>query len=155
VFLCSAYGKTVFFFEGGFLSYSSRKMDMLYKAGTVQEIAQIKKSALVLPEEVYGEVLRIVTILDEVYGADRDVDNGDGGFVLIAENVQDLSLISQRYMKLDNATYEAVELVKCSNQPYLNVLYLSNNEFGINIFMPVSIAPRLLLEELKRVRNTK
>jgi hypothetical protein len=129
----------------------------LHKAGTVKEIARIKNDShnFNVPIEVYHETLRIVTILDDVYGAERDIDNDDGGFVLIAENVQDLSLINQRYMKLDSGMHEAVNLVKCSSESYINALYLSNNEFGINIFMPMSIAPRVLLEELTSARRNR
>jgi hypothetical protein len=129
----------------------------LYKAGTVREVIELKERSFNfdVPEEVYREALRIVTILDEVYGADRDIDNGDGGFVLIAQNIQDIPIISERYVRLDGNAHEAVELVKCSREPYINALYLSNNEFGMNILMPVSIAPRTLLEELKSVKQVK
>jgi hypothetical protein len=127
----------------------------MYKAGSAKEITKIMDTVQNVPREVLEEALRIVTILDEVYGAGRDVDNGDGGFVLIAENVRDLALISQRYMKLDSGTHEAVDLVKCGRTPYINVLYLSNNEFGINVFMPMSIAPMVLLEELESVRRNR
>jgi hypothetical protein len=129
----------------------------LYKAGTVKEIIGMVNDSVEfnVPIEVYHEALRIVKILDDVYGEERDVDNGDGGFVLIAENIQDLLLISQQYTKLDSNTHEAVTLVKCSKESYINALYLSNNEFGMNIFIPVSIAPKLLLEELKSVRRNR
>ena len=99
------------------------------------------------------EVRRIVKILDEVYGSCRDALNDDGGLVLVAENIQDLEVIRKRYIRLDRDLYESVSLLKSKNQPYLNVLYLCNNEFGINVIMPLSIAPKVLLEELKLVTD--
>ena len=54
----------------------------MIKAGTVKELSQFEKA---IDREVYSVALRIVTILDEVYGADRDVDNNDGGFVSIGK----------------------------------------------------------------------
>jgi hypothetical protein len=127
--------------------------DTLYKAGTVKEMERIRQDAPNLPEEVYRETLRIVTMLDEVYGADRDVDQSDGGLVLIAVSKQDLRLIEQRYMKLNENRHEGVTLVKCENGPYINVFFLCNNEYGINVFLPVSVAPHILLEELNDNRN--
>jgi hypothetical protein len=117
----------------------------LLKAGTVKELSQFEGT---LEHEVYRAALRIVTKLDEVYGAERDVDGGDGGFVLIAENLQDVRLIGQRYVRLDSERHEAVDVVKSDSGTYINALFLCNNEFGINVFMPVSIAPEVLLREL-------
>ena len=119
----------------------------MIKAGTVKELSQFEKA---IDRDVYHAALRIVTMLDKVYEADRDVDNGDGGFVLIAENVQDIADISQRYVKLDGNRHEAVDIVKCEKRLYINAFFLCNNEFGINIFMPMDIAPDTLLENLPR-----
>ena len=118
----------------------------LGEAGTVKEMHQLQGK---MPVEIYLTALRIVTILDGTYGADRDVDHGDGGFVLIAENVQDLAAISQQYVDLDSNRHEAVSPVQCENRPYINALFLCNNEFGINVLMPVSIAPSIITEALK------
>jgi hypothetical protein len=123
---------------------------MLYKAGTVKEMQKIREDASGLPEEVYREVLRIVKILDEAYGADRDVEHGDGGFVLIAENIQDLASINRQYVDLDSNQQEVVSVVQCARESYLNALFLCNNEFGINVFFPVSIAPSTLLRALDK-----
>jgi hypothetical protein len=94
---------------------------------------------------LFREAFRLVRILDEVYGANRDVDHGDGGFVLIAENVQDIEHISRSYFDLTSNAYEAADIVNSDNGVLLDVFVLRNNEFGINILMPVGIAPRNLL----------
>jgi hypothetical protein len=119
-----------------------KKEKNLLKAGTVKELEQFEGT---IDSDVYKTALHIVTILDKAYGAGRDVDNGDGGFVLIAENVQDLSLIGRKYVKLDGNGQEVVDVVKCEKGVYINALFLRNNEFGINVFMPVDIAPSVLL----------
>jgi hypothetical protein len=117
----------------------------LIKAGTVKELAQFEKT---INQEVYRAALRIVTTLDEVYGVGRDVDNNDGGFVLVVENVKDLSAINERYVRLDDNRHEAVDVVKCKSGAYINALFLCNNEFGINVFIPMDIAPSALLRNL-------
>jgi hypothetical protein len=119
--------------------------DFLIKAGTVKELAQFEGT---IDRDVYRAALRIVTMLDEIYGAERDVDSGDGGFVVIVESVQDMSLFGQRYMRLDSNRHETVDVAKCENGRYVNALFLCNNEFGINIFMPIEIAPDILLRNL-------
>jgi hypothetical protein len=119
----------------------------LIKAGTVKELAQFEGT---IDRRIYGAALRIVTMLDETYGADRDVDNSDGGFVVVVENVQDMSFIAQRYVGLDDNRHEAVDVVKCEAGVYINALFLCNNEFGINVFMPMDIAPQVLLKDVLR-----
>jgi len=119
----------------------------LLKAGTVKEIHQLQGK---MPVEIYLTAQRIVTILDSAYGAKRDVNNSDGGFVLVVENVQDLAAISRQYVELGANRHEAVLLVQCEKEPYIDVLFLCNNEFGINVLMPVSMAPTVLLKALEK-----
>jgi hypothetical protein len=120
---------------------------MLIKAGTVKELAQFEP---MMNRDLYVAALRIAKILDEVYGADRDVDNSDGGFVLIAENVQDVELISRRYEDLDGNTHEAVDVVNCESGVLVNAFFLHNNEFGVNVLMPLKVAPKALLRDLSK-----
>ena len=117
----------------------------MIKAGTVKELSQFEKE---IDRNVYNAALRIVKMLDEVYGAGRDLDNSDGGVVLIVDNIQDIADIEQRYVRLDSNRHEAVDIVKCENRTYVNALFLCNNEFGVNIFMPMDIAPQALLRDL-------
>ena len=119
----------------------------MIKVGTARELSLFEG---MLDRDVYRAVLRIVSKLDETYGADRDVDNSDGGFVLIAGNVEDISTIDRRYVKLDSNRHEAVDIVKCESRPYINAFFLCNNEFGINVFMPIDIAPAALLVNLSK-----
>lgn len=119
---------------------------MLYKIGTVAETNKIKNN---LPPEAYQEALRIAVILDDNYGADRDVDENDGGYVLIAETVEDVAAINERYIRLDSDTHEFVTLIKCEDKPYISVLYLCNNDFGISVLLPQSICPQILLNDLE------
>ncbi|GHV56288.1 hypothetical protein FACS1894216_20030 [Synergistales bacterium] len=125
-------------------------MSNLHKAGTVKDIQGLLNDHPNIPPEVCAEALRLVKILDELYGADRDVDKADGGFVLIAETVQDIERISDRYIALDRGLHEAVDFLKGGCDKYLNAFFICNNEFGINIIMPVRIAPQALLIALPK-----
>lgn len=126
---------------------------MLYKFGTVKEIKKLKGD---LPKEVYQAGLNIVTTLDEHYGEDRNVDEGDGGFVLVLQSTDDIAKATDTYIQIDKDTYEYVSFVEheemsveCENVVYINALFLRHNEFGINVFMPKDIAPKVLLDDLE------
>ena len=54
-----------------------------------------------LPAELYQAVHGIVTALDTEYGADREVYNSDGSYVMILENVQDIKEAATRYIQID------------------------------------------------------
>ena len=125
----------------------------MIKAGTTKELSQFEA---MIDRDMYREALRIVNILDDVYGTDRDVDNGDGGFVLIAQNIQDVELIQEKYKYLDSHHCEVVDVFNGYSGQYINAFYLSNNEFGINILMPVGIAPTALLGDLsEKIRQNQ
>ena len=118
---------------------------MLYKFGTEKEIQSIKGKT---NDTIYQTALKIVQSLDENYGASRDVDESEGGYVLLLENVQDFKEATGWHIRLDKDTHEHVNLVKCEDGDYINVFYLMNNEFGVNVFLPKDIAPDILLEDL-------
>lgn len=114
------------------------------KVGTVADILPLKDE---LPEEVYQEALNIVTMLDEMFGEDRDIDLDDGGFVMIAHTAEDLESFTEEHVPLDSDCLEYVDYVKTSSTPYLNAFYLVNeHEFGISLFLPIDIAPNALLK---------
>ena len=120
----------------------------MLKVGTIQEAESLAFKDKVL-KEVYEEALRIVTMLDENFGDDRDVDQDDGGFVLVIENEGDLASFCKDYdVALDSPLREYMELIKTDKEPYLNVFFLYNEyEFGITLLIPLPIVPRSFLEE--------
>ena len=118
---------------------------MLYKVGTEKELVAIKGK---IQNKLYQAVLAVVKILDDNYGSERDVDQGDGGFALIVENVQDLATLTTWHIRLDMNAHDGLNLVRCEARDYLNVFYLMNNEFGVNVFLPKAIAPKAMLDEL-------
>ena len=119
------------------------------KIGTVAELEALDLEGKI-PEEVCQEILRVVTYLDDTFGADREVDYDDGGYVFIAESKEDLDYFAQNCVELDSPTLEYIELVPSSKESYLNVFFLVNEyEVGITLFIPTSIAPERFLEEAK------
>ena len=81
------------------------------KFGTVKELERIKND---LPEVIYQSALKIVTMLDDTYGAERDIYGGscDGGFCLAAVTVQDVDFINREYIRTDSGRHEYAEVIK-------------------------------------------
>ena len=125
---------------------------MFYKFGTTKEIETIKEK---IPNELYQTALNIVKILDKNYGADRDVDVDveDGGYVLVLQNVQDVTEAADWDIRLDEGNHEHVNLAKCEEGDYINALYIMNNEFGVNIFLPRDISLKILLDDLEEANG--
>lgn len=88
-----------------------------------------------LPYEVYMEIERLSHQLDELYGEKRD-ENSDGGIIIIAEKKSDLKTIKAEYASLNECDCEGEGLIATAGCNYVNQLYLSNNEFGVNVIMP-------------------
>ena len=118
----------------------------MYHVGTVVELSAIEPHIV---KAVYREALRIVSMLDEQFGEERDVENDDGGIVFIVSDEEGLASFGQRYPDLDRELFEYVELVESEKEPYLNVFYLYNEyAYGISLFLPLSIAPPVFREAL-------
>lgn len=101
---------------------------MLYIVGTQKEAENLKG---LLPNKVFEEVSRIAKILDENYGADRDVLEEDGGYICIVESANDVSELNARHeIDLSEVTPEICTKI---SEGWLNALILCNNEFGINV----------------------
>ena len=116
----------------------------MYQLGTVAEYNLLH---LPIPEEVKRKVSEIAIMLDEQFGAKRDVKEDEGGFIFIALDEEDLSYFSEKYTELDSETLEYVVAVEAKNGNYLNAFYLYGYDYGISLFMPVSIAPEAIMRE--------
>jgi hypothetical protein len=58
----------------------------MIKIAHVEEVKQLQH----IPQEVIAIFEEIVSILDREYGSERLVDEGNGGYVLIIESVNEL-----------------------------------------------------------------
>jgi hypothetical protein len=121
----------------------------MFKAGTVEELESLELKEKI-PGEVYREILRVVSYLDDTFGAERDVNFDDGGFVFVAENKSDLEYFAENCVELESPTLEYIELVSSKKEPFLNAFFLVNEyESGVTLFVPMSIAPERFLREVE------
>ena len=115
---------------------------MLYIVGTKREANALRPR---LPKPVFDKLLQDVTGLDHEYGETRDY-HIYGGYSLVAETLEDVQKITA-YFDFNRHPCEWVEKIK-SDIDYLGALYLINNDYSVMAYMPVSVAPDAILQEL-------
>ena len=120
---------------------------MIYSFGTTKEAHNVKGKVL---SDVYERALGIVSILDKYYGKDRDVYKNDGGFVFIAENKEDLSYFISHHIDPSKGSYEDAQLFRTEQGCYLDILFLCNNEFSINLLTAAGLLPEISAEVSNR-----
>jgi uncharacterized Zn-finger protein len=118
----------------------------MLKFGTVKELGRIRHD---MPEAVYQKALEIVAMLDSEYGTER-TDTSDGGFCLIATTVQDVDFINKEYVRTNSGRHEFAEVIKGKEIDHVHALFLTNNEFGINVFfLNYGIVPSVILDDIE------
>ena len=65
-----------------------------------------------IPSEVIQSIKVTIGILNENYGANRDIEVDLGGYVLIIENIVDIEILKQD--KLKGLIPEYTDIIKCS-----------------------------------------
>ena len=120
---------------------------MIYSFGTTKEAHSVKGKVL---RAVYERALGIVSILDKYYGKDRDVYTNDGGFVFIAEDKEDLSYFISHHINPNNGSYEDAQIFRTEQGYYLDILFMCNNEFSIDLLTPARFLPEISAEVSNR-----
>ena len=79
-------------------------MKKIYKENQLLEVNNI-------PTEVIERMKEIIDILNENYGANRDIESDLGGYVVIAENIIDIEILKQD--KLQVLVPEYTDVIEC------------------------------------------
>ena len=114
--------------------FSIERTFMLYQLRTKAEALTLADR---VPNYVLNQLCDVAEILDSCYNS----HGIDGGYILLAENIQDIEDIKRIHVDYSD---EPVENVKKLND-YLSILYLPATEYSITVVLPESIAP----EEMK------
>jgi hypothetical protein len=117
---------------------------MVYKLGNVSDLAMLPP----MDEATYNVLHELTGVLTYQYGADREVDCDDGGYVLYAvpgttpDEVREKFDYSKHLMEYVNRTLE-------SQPPVCTALYLLNNEFAVVLVMSIADAPKEITDEFE------
>lgn len=102
-----------------------------------------------LPVEVISKALEIATILDESYGENRNIEKDLGGYILIAEDKEDIVSIN-KLIDFGYTLPEYVDMISCSNgKKYTSALMLLSSDFSISLIVPFGLLPEKLLLHLE------
>lgn len=118
---------------------------MAEKIWTAQQVEKLYdlKTGYTVPLQVMKKIERLVQLLNYYYGFERDVDNEDGGFVVLLlpedESVDMdslyLELLEEYHLSIDTAEMETV-LCKSGKWEWHSDLYMTTNEYGITVVYP-------------------
>ena len=103
-----------------------------------------------LPVEVQEVIKGILEILDLEYGSNRDKYADDGGYVIVAESIEDFEEIQKKTnIDVNDVIVEYVDKISCADgKVYMNSLVLCNNDYSISLIMPFEIMPENILKRM-------
>ena len=113
---------------------------MIYKLAHLEDVRMLPISEW----NAVPIVKATLSVLDEVYGEDRNVDESDGGYLLYASrgtNPEEL----KAYWNYEDRLYESIEV----EDGYAIILYLLNNEYSVTLVMAVEDLPENLKQGLE------
>ena len=117
---------------------------MILKFGTRKAFQRHRAE---MPGEVFSHLQYNIDLLEENYGADRDIDHDDGGFVLLFTHAEDLAHIrSTTNIDFTSHIPEWVDHISTESEDYAAALYLISNDFGIILSAPVHLLSLLMTQ---------
>ena len=106
-----------------------------------------KESQLLKVNNISVEVIEsmkvTIDILNESYGATRDIETDLGGYVVIAENIVDIEILKQD--KLQGLIPEYTDIIECSEGVnWTSSLFLLSSDFSIVVVTTEELSKFLL-----------
>ena len=96
-----------------------------------------------IPLEVIESIKVTISILNENYGINRDVELDLGGYVVIAENIVDIEVLKQD--KLQGLVAEYTDIIECSEGVnWTSSLFLLSSDFSIVVVTTEELSKFLL-----------
>jgi hypothetical protein len=106
--------------------------EIMLKIAHVREVEALRG----LPSEVIDVIRDAVIILDTEYGEHRDVDGGDGGYVLIVESKDDLEELIDFKICVKTSMPEYVDSIKCGDgQMFTSTMVMLSDDYSIIVVM--------------------
>ncbi|MBS6889118.1 MULTISPECIES: hypothetical protein [Clostridium] len=95
------------------------------------------------PIEVINSMSETIEILDDNYGANRNIDNDLGGYVLIAENIVVIEILKQD--KLQGLVPEYTDIIECTEEVnWTSSLFLLSSDVVIIVVTTEELSKFLL-----------
>ena len=111
-------------------------MEKIYKESKLLEVNNI-------PSEVIESMKVTIAILNESYGANRNIEADLGGYVVIAENIVDIEILKQG--KLQGLVPEYTDIIEFSEGVnWTSSLFLLSSDFSIVVVTTEELSKFLL-----------
>ncbi len=108
----------------------------MMKIAHVREVAALRG----LPSEVVDVIRDAVIILDTEYGEHRDVDRGDGGYVMVLDSEDELERLKDIHIDVKIAIPEYMDKIQCSDgRIFTSTLVLLSDDFSIIVVAPLEL----------------
>ena len=111
-------------------------MKKIYKENQLLEVNNI-------PSEVIESIKVTIYVLNENYGANRDIESDLGGYVVIAENIVDIEILKQD--KLQGLVPEYTDVIEVVNGVnWTSSLFLLSSDYAITVVTTEELSKFLL-----------
>ena len=111
-------------------------MKKIYKKSQLLEVNDI-------PLEVIEGIKATIDVLNENYGANRDIESDLGGYVVIAENIVDIEVLKQD--KLQGLVPEYTDVIEVVNGVnWTSSLFLLSSDYAITVVTTEELSKFLL-----------
>jgi len=95
------------------------------------------------PVEVTENAKGIITILNENYGDDRNIESDLGGYVVITENIVDIEMLKQD--KLQDLIPEYTDIIECKEGVnWTSSLFLLSSDYSIVVVCTEELSKYLI-----------
>ena len=115
---------------------------MIHKLGHLRDLDNI----VVEDEAILKDLTEFLSVLDNEYGEDRDVDNSDGGYILFCDLGTSLDELAEVFNF--KAVFDWSGNIK-SKIPYCSTMYFLNNEFAVVLVMAIQDTPDYIKNEIE------
>ncbi len=98
----------------------------MIKLGTLSDMDKVAH----LDSEMQLRIKACLAILDDCYGADRDIDRSLGGFVAVIETEADIDALKAYNLDVRNDTYEYSDVY----EHFEERMYLLGSDYVVMVF---------------------
>ena len=117
---------------------------MVYKLGNLKDLESLPP----MDEVTYSTLFEFTSVLTNEYGADRDINNDDGGYVLYATPGTDAEEVKVMF-DYSAHTIEYVNRTLQADPPICSALFLLNNDYAVVIVMSIADASKEITDNFE------
>ena len=114
---------------------------MIYKIGNLADMKALPE----MNNNIFLVIHSYASVLTKVYGADRNIDLDDGGYILYIERYSKETELKEYF----DYTQHTIEYFDILDDNYVSVTYLLNNEFAVTIVIATDDLPKEIEKELE------